>query len=82
MPAGSVLRGVFVFAIMLVVRCSSTILLDHVNATKPLVEASPYDLIWGVGLGEHHPDVTDKSKWRGLNLLGQALMKVRDTHST
>ena len=52
-------------------------------ATAPteLVEASPYDLIWGVGLGEHHPDITDKSKWRGQNLLGQALMKVRDTLS-
>ena len=53
-------------------------------ATAPteLVEASPYDLIWGVGLGEHHPDITDKSKWRGQNLLGQALMKVRDTLSS
>lgn len=50
-------------------------------ATAPteLVEASPYDVIWGVGLGEHHPDITDKSKWRGQNLLGKALMKVRDT---
>ncbi|KND58051.1 hypothetical protein BVER_00316 [Candidatus Burkholderia verschuerenii] len=53
-------------------------------ATAPteLVEASPYDVIWGVGLGERHPDITDKSKWRGHNLLGQALMKVRDTLST
>ncbi|WP_374729478.1 NADAR domain-containing protein [Caballeronia calidae] len=50
-------------------------------ATAPteLVEASPHDVIWGAGLGEHHPDITDKSKWRGQNLLGQALMKVRDT---
>jgi ribA/ribD-fused uncharacterized protein len=53
-------------------------------ATAPteLVEASPYDVIWGVGLSEHHPDITDKSKWRGQNLLGQALMKVRDTLSS
>ncbi|WP_433696511.1 hypothetical protein [Paraburkholderia phenoliruptrix] len=35
MPAGSVLRGVFVFAIMLVMRCGRRILLDCVNATKP-----------------------------------------------
>jgi len=42
----------------------------------------PYDTIWGVGLGEHHPDITDKSKWRGQNLLGKALMKVRDMLST
>ncbi|SAK86540.1 Swarming motility protein YbiA [Caballeronia catudaia] len=46
-----------------------------------IVEASPYDVIWGVGLGERHPDITDKSKWRGQNLLGQALMKVRDALS-
>ncbi|MDR5777117.1 MULTISPECIES: NADAR family protein [unclassified Caballeronia] len=52
-------------------------------ATAPteLVEASPYDTIWGVGLGEHHPDIMDRSKWRGQNLLGKALMKVRDTLS-
>jgi len=35
MPAGSVLRGDFVFAIMLVMRCGRRILLDRVNATKP-----------------------------------------------
>ena len=53
-------------------------------ATAPteLVEASPYDVIWGVGLSERHPDITDKSKWRGQNLPGKALMKVRDALST
>src|SRR5258707_15220357 len=35
MPAGSVLCGDFVFAIMLVMRCGRRILLDRVNATKP-----------------------------------------------
>jgi hypothetical protein len=39
MPAGSVLRGDFVFAIMRVMRCGRRILLDHVNATKPSVAA-------------------------------------------
>ena len=43
-----------------------------------LVEASPYDKVWGIGMGEEHPDVTDESKWQGENLLGKALMKVRD----
>jgi ribA/ribD-fused uncharacterized protein len=44
---------------------------------KILVEASPYDKIWGIGMAEDHPDIEDMSKWKGQNLLGQALMKVR-----
>ena len=42
-----------------------------------LVEASPNDCIWGVGLGIEHEDIMDPSKWRGMNLLGEALMQVR-----
>jgi ribA/ribD-fused uncharacterized protein len=45
---------------------------------KILVEASPYDRIWGVGLAADHPDVGRPSAWRGLNLLGFALMDVRE----
>jgi hypothetical protein len=42
-----------------------------------LVEASPYDKIWGVGLGEDNPDILDKSKWKGENLLGKAINDAR-----
>lgn len=42
-----------------------------------IVEASPYDPIWGIGLAENDPRCFDKSKWQGTNWLGEALMRVR-----
>lgn len=44
---------------------------------KILVEASPYDRIWGIGIGERHLDATNPNHWRGLNLLGKCLMEAR-----
>ena len=44
-----------------------------------LVEASPYDRIWGIGLGPDAAPSTDPPSWRGANLLGFILMRVRDT---
>ena len=41
-----------------------------------LVEASPYDKIWGIGFGEDKA-MREKGRW-GLNLLGKALMRVRE----
>ena len=43
-----------------------------------LVEASPVDAIWGIGMASDHKDIQNPEKWRGLNLLGFALMEVRD----
>jgi ribA/ribD-fused uncharacterized protein len=46
---------------------------------KVLVEASPLDRIWGIGMSRTHEDVGRPACWRGLNLLGFALMDVRES---
>lgn len=43
-----------------------------------LVEASPTDVIWGIGLAEYDPDALDRKKWRGTNWLGQVLTDLRE----
>ena len=43
-----------------------------------LVEASPYDRIWGIQLSADTPEAQNPFRWRGENLLGFALMEVRD----
>ena len=52
-----------------------TFLLNTKN--RILVEASPRDRIWGIGMGKNNPDAKKPDSWRGLNLLGFALMEVR-----
>ena len=44
---------------------------------RVLVEASPFDRIWGIGLRADDPRVHDPAQWQGENLLGKALVEVR-----
>ena len=56
------------------------VLKDYLLSTKDsiLVEASPYDNVWGIGLAETADDIENPLTWQGKNLLGFALMAVRD----
>ena len=45
---------------------------------RVLVEASPVDTIWGIGLAADSADAENPARWQGPNLLGFALMEVRD----
>jgi ribA/ribD-fused uncharacterized protein len=45
---------------------------------RVLVEASPLDRVWGIGMKADDPHAEDPTRWRGLNLLGFALCDVRD----
>lgn len=54
-------------------------LLEALLATgdKVLVEASPTDRVWGVGRRPTDPAACQPERWRGQNLLGKALERVR-----
>ena len=43
-----------------------------------IVEASPVDKIWGIGMTKDDRRATDPAQWDGLNLLGNVLMRARD----
>jgi ribA/ribD-fused uncharacterized protein len=45
---------------------------------RVLVEASPVDRVWGIGLTADDEAASHPERWRGLNLLGFALMEARD----
>ncbi|MFH9737529.1 NADAR family protein [Streptomyces roseolus] len=48
------------------------------TGSRVLVEASPLDRVWGIGLAAGDPGAHDPGRWRGLNLLGFALMEARE----
>jgi ribA/ribD-fused uncharacterized protein len=52
---------------------------DYLRTTgdRVLVEASPRDRTWGIGMGAGNDLATSPEHWRGLNLLGFALMQAR-----
>jgi len=56
------------------------VLRDFLKSTgnRILVEASPQDRIWGIGMEQSNPEANDPLKWRGSNLLGFALTEARD----
>jgi ribA/ribD-fused uncharacterized protein len=47
------------------------------TGNRVLVEASPLDRVWGIGLAADDERATTPTGWRGLNLLGFALMEAR-----
>lgn len=47
------------------------------TGNRVLVEASPVDRVWGIGLAATDPRAHDPVQWRGRNLLGFALMRAR-----
>jgi len=44
-----------------------------------LVEASPFDKVWGIGLPQNNKHILNPRKWKGKNLLGFCLMEVRES---
>jgi len=48
------------------------------TAPTRMVEASPYDKIWGIGMRASDPRCQNPNQWQGLNLLGLILDETRE----
>jgi len=48
------------------------------TANTTLVEASPHDTTWGIGLSEQDAARLDRATWRGRNWLGEVLTDLRE----
>lgn len=48
------------------------------TGTAELVESSPNDKIWGIGLAADDPKALNRETWEGTNFLGEVLMSVRE----
>ena len=47
------------------------------TGNRIIVEASPVDRVWGIGIAQDDERARNPNQWKGLNLLGFALMQVR-----
>ena len=45
---------------------------------KTLIEANKYDRYWSCGLSLFDDKIWSQKEWKGGNILGQLLMKVRE----
>ncbi len=74
------IRQIVVFEGLLAKFSQNENLKEHLKATgnSILAECAVKDRIWGIGLSMKDPDRFEVSKWTGQNLLGYALMMVRE----